>query len=190
MESWSWEGCEGKRTQVTVYSNADRIGLFLNGRSLGKKKINECKAIFKKVIYVPGKLTAVAYDRNGKEISRSMLKTAEGKTVFRLKPERKELYANGQDLCYLHIDLCGENGVIKSSVDQKVTVAVEGSGTLQALGSARPHMAENFYSDTHTTYYGKALAVIRAGYEPGEIKVRVSGDGMETKEISILVHSL
>ncbi len=190
VESWSWEGCEGKRTQVTVYSNADRIGLFLNGKSLGKKKINECKAIFKKVIYVPGKLTAVAYDRNGKEISRSMLKTAEGKTVIKLKPERKELQANGQDLCYLHIDLCGENGVTKSSVDQKVTVAVEGNGTLQALGSARPHMTENFYSDTHTTYYGKALAVIRVGYEPGEIKVHVSGDGMETKEISIIVHSL
>ena len=190
VESWSWEGCEGKRTQVTVYSNADRIELILNGNSLGKKKIKECKAVFKKVIYVPGKLEAVAYDTYGKELSRNMLKTAEGRTVIKLKPETGEMKANGQDLCYLNINLCGENGVTKSSVDQKITVTVEGSGTLQALGSARPHMAENFYSDTHTTYYGKALAIIRAGYEAGKIKVRVSGDGVEQQEISILVHDL
>lgn len=187
VESWSWEGYEGKRTQVTVYSNADRIELFLNGNSLGKKKINECRAVFKKVIYAPGKLEAVAYDRSGKETSRSMLRTAKGKTVIKLKPEREELNANGQDLCYLNIDLCDENGMTKSSVDQKVTVTVEGNGTLQALGSARPHMAENFYSDTHTTYYGKALAIIRAGYEPGEIKVKVSGKGLEEAKVTVIV---
>ena len=86
----------------------------------------------------------------------------------------------------LHItierDLAGENGITKSSVDQRLTVEVEGAGVLQAFGSARPHMAENFVSASHTTYYGKALAVIRAGYEPGNIRVKVSGDGLKTQE--------
>ena len=43
-------------------------------------------------------------------------------------------------------------------------------------------MAEDFVSASHTTYYGKALAVIRAGYEPGNILVTVSGDGLKTQE--------
>ena len=104
-----------------------------------------------------------------------------------MSPEKTVLAANGQDLCFLPLDLVGENGVTVSSRDQKLTVNVEGAGSLQAFGSARPNMAENFYSDMHTTFYGKALAVIRAGYEPGTIKVTVSGDGLEDQILEIEV---
>ena len=51
-------------------------------------------------------------------------------------------------------------------------------------------MAENFYSDTHTTFYGKALAVIRAGYEEGTVKVTVSGEGLEDQSFEIQVEAL
>ena len=107
--------------------------------------------------------------------------------MIKLSPEKTVLHANGQDLCFLPLDLVGENGVTISSKDQKLTVKVEGAGTLQAFGSARPNMPENFYSDTHTTFYGKALAVIRAGYEPGQIKVTVSGEGLEDQVLEIEV---
>lgn len=103
-----------------------------------------------------------------------------------LRPEKDKLRANGQDLCFLNLDLQGENGVTRASSEQKLTVRVEGAGTLQAFGSARPHMKENFYSEAHTTYYGKALAVIRAGYEPGEIRVTVSGEGLEPQELLLM----
>lgn len=35
--SWTWPGFEGKSIPVWVYSNADAVELFLNGRSLGVK---------------------------------------------------------------------------------------------------------------------------------------------------------
>lgn len=184
VDSWSWEGYEGKKTDVIVYSDAEQMELLLNGKSLGKKKVKECKVKFKKVPYEFGKIEAVAY-QNGREISRSTLESAKGKTQISLKAEKEELQANGQDLCYLNIDLVGENGITKSSVDQKLTVTVTGAGSLQAFGSARPHMKENFYSETHTTFYGKALAIIRAGYEPGEIQVTVLGEKLESKKIKL-----
>lgn len=190
VESWSWYGYAGRKTNVTVYSNAHAVELFVNGKSLGMKNVKACKAVFRGVTYRPGHIEAAAYDKGGQEISRSELFTAKGKTAIRLTPEKTVLTANGQDLCFLNIDLAGrQNGVTRSSSDQKLTVTVEGAGTLQAFGSARPNMAENFVSDTHTTYYGKALAVIRAGYEPGEIKVSVRGEGLETAQIVISVKS-
>ena len=36
VESWSWEGCEGKKASVTVYSDAAKVELFVNGKSYGK----------------------------------------------------------------------------------------------------------------------------------------------------------
>lgn len=186
VESWSWDGCEGKRTDVVVYSNGDKAELLLNGKSLGKKKIIECKARFKKVSYESGVLKARVYDSSDRFVSESELCSAKGNTSIMLVPEKTVLRANGQDLCYLGIRLTGENKVTKAASDQKLTVKAEGAGTLQAFGSARPHMAENFYSDTHTTYYGEALAVIRAGYESGDIEVTVSGEGL--KEEKVVIH--
>lgn len=185
VESWSWKGFAGKKTKVTVYSNADTVELYVNGKSKGKKKVKKCSAVFKDITYKPGKIEAAAFDKNGREISRSMLQTARGKTVITLRPEKTVLAADGQDLCFLNIDLTGQDGITRSSCDQPLTVKVEGPGCLQAFGSARPNMAEDFISDTHTVFYGKALAVIRAGCEPGEITVTVSGEGLKEKKIKI-----
>ena len=63
----------------------------------------------------------------------------------------------------------------------------DGAGTLQAFGSARPNMKEDFNSDTHTTFLGQALAAVRAGHTPGEICVKVSGKGLDDQEVTIEV---
>lgn len=187
VESWSWAGCEAKLSEVVVYTDFPTAELFVNGTSYGKAKVKEDKAVFKKVPYYPGTVTAVVYDATGQKVAETSLHTATGKTSVKVEADKTVLKANGQDLCFLDLSLVGDNDVVKSSEDQALTVTVEGAGVLQGFGSARPHMAENFYSPTHTTYYGKALAAIRAGYEPGEIKVTVSGEGLETKTLTITV---
>ena len=113
--------------------------------------------------------------------------SASGKTKISLRPECQSLRANGQDLCFLNIDLVGENGITKSSVDQVLKVEVTGAGCLQGYGSARPNIADDFVSDQHKTFLGKSLAVIRAGYETGCIHVKVSGEGLEPVETDISV---
>ncbi len=187
VESWSWEGCEGKKAKVVVYSDAPVVELMVNGTSYGKKKVKEDKAFFKKVSYEPGTIKAISYDASGNKLAESQLTSALGTTGLKLTPEKKVLRANGQDLCFIDIDVVGENGITKSSVEKKVTVKVEGAGSLQALGSANPYMAENFYSDSHTTYLGKALAAVRAGYEAGNIRVTVSADGVVEQVVDITV---
>ena len=88
-------------------------------------------------------------------------------------------------LCFLNIDLIGENGITKSSVDQELKIEISGPATLQGYGSARPNVEESFCNDTFKTFYGKSLAVIRAGYEPGTVTVKVSGKGLDTQELTL-----
>ena len=187
VESWSWEGYEGVKTGIVVYADSNKVELILNGRSLGKKRVKEAKAFFTNIAYEPGTLEALAFDDTGAIISSAKLVSATGPTEIALRLDRTVLKANGQDLCFVDIDLVGDNGVTKSSVDMPLHVSVEGSGTLQAFGSARPNMVEDFVSDCHTTYYGKALAVVRSGHEPGEICLLVSGEGIAKKEVVIRV---
>ena len=43
------------------------------------------------------------------------------------------------------------------------------------------------FSDTHTTYYGKALAVVRGGDAPGKITVTVKAKGLQAKMLELEV---
>ena len=187
VASWSWAGCEGKKNKVTVYSDGETAELIVNGHSYGRKKTKEYKAVFKHVVYEPGTITAISYDGEGKEQSRTSMKTAAGPAELRVVADRSTLQAKTQDLAYISIDLTGADGITKSSEDTAVTVEVAGAGTLLALGSARPNMGENFFSDTHTTYYGKALAVVRGGDAPGKITVTVKAKGLPAKTLELEV---
>ena len=155
------------------------------GRRPFYSKTKKDIAKFRKIPYEAGKIEAIAYDSSGKETARTTLVSATGKTSIKLTPETTNLCANGQDLCFLNIDLIGENGITKSSVDQELKIEISGPATLQGYGSARPNVEESFCNDTFKTFYGKSLAVIRAGYEPGTVTVKVSGKGLDTQELTL-----
>lgn len=187
VESWSFEGYEGCKTNVTVYSDAAQATLVLNGKKIGTKKIKECKAVFKNVVYEPGTLGVIAMDESGKETGRSALKSAVGETAIKLHADKDSLHADGQELCFIELRLVGENGITKASVDQKVQVEVSGAGTLQGFGSAVPNTEGSFLSGTYTTYQGRALIAVRAGYGEGSITVTVKAEHLETETMTIEV---
>lgn len=186
IHSWSWNAYENKEANIIVYANADRVELQLNGRSLGKQKVKAFRARFK-TAYLPGELTAIAYDARGNEIGRDSLQTAKDSTRIRLSPERTIMRANGKDLTYLDIALTDEDGEVKPAVDRKITLSVDGCGTLLGFGSANPCTEETFGSTIHETYYGRAQAVIRTGHEKGDISVAASCEGLKSEEIVIKV---
>ena len=174
IESWAWSGCEGNKAEVEVYSDASSVELLVNGKSLGKKKIKECKAIFK-TKYAPGTLTAVAYGADGRELGRSSLSSATGKPHICLTPEE-----GGSDIVYIPVEIVGENGVVESNADRRLRVTVTG-GELLAFGSANPCTEEQYHTGTFTTYYGRALAIVRADRN---CTITVT-DGRETATASI-----
>ncbi len=184
VRSWSWHGYEGKKTEIVVYSNAAKVELKLNGKSLGIKNVKKNEVHFK-VKYFPGELSAVNCDSNGNEVGRDILETANETAALKIIPECKTLKANGQDLCYLNIYISDINGVVIPMLDRKISVTLEGAATLQGFGSANPYTEEGFVSSSHDTFYGRALAVIRAGSEAGKVLINVSAEGFETQSIEI-----
>ena len=152
-------------------------GIKQNGKSLGKKKIKECKATYK-TKYAPGTLTAVAYRSDGRERARRELVSAIGKTVIVVKPEVTT--AKTGEVVYIPVELVGENGIVESNADRKLTVSVQG-GELLGFGSANPCHKEQYHTGSFTTYYGRALAVVRVK-EPVTVTVT---DGTQTAKAVI-----
>ncbi len=174
IESWAWSGCEGNKAEVEVYSDSDIVELLLNGESLGKKKIKECKAIYK-IRYASGTLTAIAYDADGRELARNSLVSASSNLNISLTKEESK-----SDIHYISVELTDENGIVESNADRKLHIMVEG-GELLGFGSANPCHEEQYNTGDFTTYYGRALAVVRTG---GNCKVTAT-DGKESANITI-----
>ena len=165
-----------------MYANAAAVELLLNCKSLGRKTIKDCKAIFK-TKYAPGTLTAVAYDENGHETGRGQLTSAADTLRIALHPEKSDVKPG--EIVYIPVNIEDENGVVESNADRKLTVTVTG-GELLAFGSANPCTEEQYHTGTFTTYYGRALAIVRAG-ERGAVTITAT-DGKETATAAVAMH--
>jgi len=182
IDSWAWKNCDGNQAEIEVYAAAHAVELFLNGKSMGKKKLKAYQATYK-TKYAPGSVKLVAYDAKGGPISESELVSATGQTRISLKPEEMEIRSG--EIVYIHVDLVGENGVVESNDDRQLTVTVAG-GALLGFGSANPRTEERFDSGCYTTYYGRSLAVVRAD-GAGDLTVRVAGAGLDPAQVIIKV---
>lgn len=167
VESWAWEGCEGMQTRVEVYGCGDHVELYLNGHKVGKRSLRRnCRAQFS-LSWQPGVLTAIVFDKGGEEISRACLHSAEKETQLRIDPEEPQVKAGG--LCYLRLRLTDVHGTTKVMERERIRVTVEG-GELIGLGHACPYNDDGYVSDATGTYWGEALAIVRAG-EKGALRV-------------------
>nr|WP_294714181.1 glycoside hydrolase family 2 TIM barrel-domain containing protein [uncultured Gemmiger sp.] len=186
VESWTWPGCEGQKATVEVCSDAEFVALYCNDTLIGKKRTKKFRAIFK-LPYRPGTLKAVALDKSGNALGETTLQTAGQKTRLHLSPEKTTLRADGQSLCFIPITLTDAAGIWKPCANAKVHLEIEGPAALQALGSAATQTDETYLGSSHTTWLGRALAVIRAGTEPGKVRVTVTAEGYEPQYVDLTV---
>lgn len=188
IASWTWAGYEGKPAIVDVYSDAQEVELFLNGKTLGKKvagEENDFTATYE-IAYEPGELVAVNY-RDNKESEHFKLSTAEQEVRLNVEADKTTLNANGEDVAFITIKLEDAKGNVNLNVSKEINISVEGVGTLAAFGNADPQSIGSYQDVTWNTYDGYALAVIRAGSETGKIKVILQADGCEEEQIEINV---
>ncbi len=193
---WNWKGQEGKPVKVVAYSSAQEIELRLNGRVLERKaagKENRYMAIFD-TVYEPGVLTAVSFSQ-GQEISSCTLRTTGLPAALRLTADRQTLPADGHSVCYVAVEVVDGEGRIVPDTEFSLQAAVtspteENSceiGWLAGFGSSNPITTENYTVGQFTTYRGQVMAILRSGYEPGILVLRIRAAGLPDASLEIRV---
>lgn len=172
--SWNWEGMEGKPAIVEVYTQGDEVELLLNGASLGKKTAGKdagFRTLFE-TTYEPGTLTAVSYEK-GQEIGRNELKTAgTERTLVVEQEEYAGLKGSDQELIYVQVEMCDQNGVLVTDDNQKITLAVEGEVEVIGFGSGNPKPNYNFNEGVTELFGGRAQIILKKPAETVTLTVK------------------
>lgn len=186
LPSWSWPGQAGKQIQVEVYSGAEKVQLFLNGKLLGEQLTGsdqEFKATFS-VPYTPGTLKAVGL-RNGRPVAESVLTTAGKATKLRLTPDRTLIHADGQDLSFVTVEAVDAEGRREPQADQEVQFAIAGPGIIAAVGNGDGQDPASYQGDRRRLSQGRAMVVVRTSKQSGPITLTAETPGLRSGSATI-----
>ena len=185
-ESWTWPGYEGRNMQAEVYSKYPKVRLYLNDELIGEKataEAQEYKAIFT-LPYSPGRLKAVGVE-DDKEIESANLQTARDAAKIKLTADRKEILANGQDLCYVAVEVTDNDGVIQPNAANRLHFKIEGPGVIAGVDNADLKDYDLYVSNTRKAWKGRALVVIKSTHGSGDIKLIITSPGLSDAAINI-----
>ena len=186
VSDWNWTGYENNPLQVSVYSSCDEVELFLNNKSLGKKKTDrstEFMAIWD-VPYKPGVLKAIGY-KGKKQVNSATLQTANTVAQIKLTADRTLIKSNGQDLSYITVELTDTNGIRNPKAANLLNFEIEGPGTIIGVGNANPVSLESYQLPQRKAWQGRCLVIIKSETYSGEINLKVTSDGLVPSEIKI-----
>lgn len=183
-ESWTWPGMEGKPLDVEVFSKYPSIRLYVNNQLVAEKETNlstEYKTTIP-VNYKAGELKVVGIGANGKAET-VVLKTASKASQISLKPDKRGLTADGQDLIYIQVQLNDKNGLLNPTASNPLRVQVNGAATLLAVDNATLRDTRAYPSTDCHAANGRALIVIRSTHKAGPVRVQVTSDGLKPSQI-------
>ena len=206
------------KVPVVVYSDAPSVELFFTPKgstertSLGKKTFTEKTTdagytyqlyegagkqnaehrnlyLTWDVEYQDGKIEAVAYDKDGNQITdtegRSFVETADAFSNIELEADRPVIDGDGTDLSYVTISLTDSDGTIVPTAKNNVKVTVEGAGELAGLDNGVQPDHQSYRDNNRKAQAGQLVAIIRSNGKAGDITVKASADGVESEPLTI-----
>lgn len=180
LPHWNWPERIGLTTPVHVYTSGDEGELFLNGRSLGRRKrgAGEYRLRWDDVIYEPGTLKVVTY-RNGRPWATDEMKTTGAPARVTLTGDRRQVRGNGTDLVFITASIQDAAGLVVPRSNNRLTFTLTGPGRIVATDNGDPTSFEPFTSSSRQAFNGLALVIVRPlRGAAGTIHVTAVADGL------------
>jgi beta-galactosidase len=179
---WNWQGQEGKIISVWCHSNCESVELFLNGKSLGRKEMENNSHLEWNVPYSPGKLEAHGI-RNGKKIVDVVETTGEPTSIL-LTPDRSSIRADGEDLSIINISVIDKKGLEVPTADNEVQFSLLGKGKIIGVGNGDPSSHERDKCSENSwarkLFNGKCQIIVQASRQAGMLEVKATSQGLQT----------
>lgn len=194
LPHWNWEGHEGQKVPVFVYTNYPSAELFINGKSYGRQTKhkdgtveNRYRLMWYNTVYEPGEIKVVAYDESNKAVAEKTVRTAGKPHHIELSTDYPILKADGKDLAYVTLKIVDKDGNLCPTDGRLVNFKVKGAGKYRASANGDPTCLDLFHLPRMHSFSGMLTVIVQSGEKSGEIELQASAKGVKTGKITIKV---
>ena len=207
LPHWNWPGRKGQLIPVLAYTNCNIVELYLNGRSLGEKRLefpaqgtsgswnNYAQPVVRPttsdlhlswdVPYEPGVLRAVGKRRDGTVACNAEVRTAGPPAAIRLSLNRDTVSASPGDVAEVGFEIVDSAGTLVPTAGYVVRFSVSG-GSILALDNADLSDHDPYRTDRRRAFNGRGLAILSAS-RPGVLRLSASAEGLREATASLVV---
>ena len=181
-----WNYAAGTTKDVYVVSSADKVELFLNGKSQGPGvQSTRFLFTFNNIAWESGVLKAVGYSRSGKKICETEIRTAGKPAAIRLTPHTSPngLRADGADLALVDAEVVDADGNRCPTALNMIDFSL--SGPAEWRGGIAQGPNNYILANSLPVECGINRVILRSRRESGEIILRATADGLKSAEIEI-----
>ena len=183
-----WNYPSGMIKDVQVVSSAERVRLFLNGRSLGfGERSYDFLFTFKQVAWAPGVLKAVGTDAKGRQVSSDVLRTTGAPFALRLTPRvsPRGWRADGADLALVDVEVVDTLGRRVPTALDTIHFALEGQAEWRGGIAQGPN--NYILSRDLPVEAGVNRVILRATTKPGVVRLTTRADGLRSAMLQLAV---
>jgi len=182
-EDWNQSGS----VDVTTYTNCDSVDLYVNSTKIGTKNLSDFPnmiMVWPSVPWTTGTIKAVGM-KGGVQVAVDSINTVGAAAKILLKPDKTTLYADGDDVSNIEVNLVdAANNFIYAATDT-VQFTLTGAGRSLGIASGDWSSAEPFKATSRKLYHGRVLIVIQSTMTPGTIALTVSSGSLPPATLTI-----
>ena len=171
--------------RVWAETNCSEVELFLNGRSQGRRKVDEFSHAEWMVPFQAGTLEARGF-KQGRLIVTDRIETTGPAVALRLSSDRERFIADGRDVSIVTVAVVDARGRLVSNAENRINFHVDG-GVLLGLGNGDPSSHESDLGPDRSAFHGLAQLIVGAPLRSGPIVVTCSSSGLRPD--SLLLHA-
>lgn len=181
-----WNYTPEVRKDINVASSGSKVELLLNGKSLGYgEQSHQFLFTFKNIQWEAGKLTAISYNKEGKEVSRDELHTAGTPFAIRMKSYESPdgLIADGADMALIEFEVVDKDGFRCPTANNLISFQLDGPAEWRggiAQGKDNYILAKELPVEC-----GVNRILIRTLTNGGKISLTASSVGLQTGTLSL-----
>jgi beta-galactosidase len=184
---------EGQTVPVHIYTNYDKVELFINGISQGIRThktdgnddishVERFRLMWNDTKYEPGEICAVAY-KNGKEMERKTIYTVGEPYAIELSKYYNEINADGESLNYITAKIVDKNGNLCPNACNRLTFSANGSVEVYATDAGDQRETEDYLRPDKKSLSGMLVCCVRNNGKQGKATVTCSGEGLLSSSI-------
>jgi len=188
-DAWAiWNYTQGEMIRVVCYTNAAKARLELNGKVVGEAKAYDEKTgiIYWDIPFASGKLEAIGFDKNDKEVSRYAINSTQQPVELTIA-DKNITITKDKGVAKIMVQVKDQNGLPVMLSDNEVTCTITGPGILLGLEAGNNSDMTDYTDNVQRVYHGHIAAYIQSTGEAQPIKVTFTSQWLKPVEVTVNV---